>query len=69
MISSYSNAIALRFARLHHVCINDLKGIIVFARLRELFIADAYTLIAPVTGLAHSRIVSISRGSPPPKKR
>lgn len=29
----------------------------------------AYTLIAPITGLAQGRIVSISRGSPPPKKR
>jgi hypothetical protein len=25
--------------------------------------------IAPITGLAQGRIVSISRGSPPPKKR
>jgi hypothetical protein len=57
----------LRFARLRaaHGFIGHGLAMPVFQP--QFLCAD--TRIAPVTGLAQGRIVSVSRGSPPPKLR
>ena len=62
-----SNAAGLRFMRLHAIRGSLSHALSVRVRNSQNFCA--YTLIAPITDLAQGRIVPISRGSPPPKRR
>jgi hypothetical protein len=57
----------LRFMRLRDA--RGYTGHAMFARACELLSPGAYMLVVPTIGEAQGRIVSISRGSPPPKKR
>lgn len=62
-----SNAAGLRFMRLRDIYGNMSHALSVRTCATQRF--RVYTRIAPNTGMAQGRIVSISRGSPPPKKR
>ena len=57
----------LRFMRLRDT--HGSMGHALFACVSQQQLLCANTRIAPVTGLAQGRIVSISRGSPPHKLR
>lgn len=61
------NTTGLRFMRLCDT--HGYMGHAMSARAGKARRVGAYTLFAPITGLAQGRIVSISRGSPPSKKR
>ena len=53
-----------------HLCdTHGFMGLAMSVRLFALHDRGFRTRFVPITGLAHGRIVSISRGSPPPKKR
>lgn len=58
-----------RYMRLR-LCFNDgFTGHALTAPIFGMQLPDVKMSVAPVAGLAQGRIVSISRGSPPPKKR
>lgn len=60
----------LRFARLRVAYgLHDFKDHGIAVSVFQQQVVRGNTLIAPVMGLAQGRIVSISRGSPPPKLR
>ena len=61
------NITSLTFARLRAA--HGYLGHTMSARLSARQCASFEIRFAPITGLAQGRIVSISRGSPPPKKR
>ncbi|MGH2508792.1 MAG: hypothetical protein ACRDHZ_15505 [Ktedonobacteraceae bacterium] len=61
------NITGLRFMRQRDV--HDCMGSALFARVSAGYGVCVETRIVPLTGLAQGRIVSISRGSPPPKQR
>ena len=64
-----SNTASLSF--MHLYAAHGLTSYATSALLSELHDScfSARTRLVPISGLAHGRIVSISKGSPPPKKR
>jgi hypothetical protein len=66
-MASNSTTTTLRLMRLRDA--NGCTGHAMSARACDPRGISVFTLIAPIFGLAQGRIVSISRGSPPPKKR
>ncbi len=66
-MASNPTTTGLRFTRLRDVRVTTSHAVSV--RACDPRCVSVHTLIAPIFGLAQGRFVSISRGSPPPKKR
>ncbi|HLI69220.1 MAG TPA: hypothetical protein VKV19_05630 [Ktedonobacteraceae bacterium] len=66
-MASIPTTATLRLMRLRDA--NGYMSHAMFARVCDPRYTSVFTLSGPISGLVRGRIVPISRGSPPPKKR